>query len=538
VIPNGVGQAAQFLTSIYTPSTVTLDGSETVSTLIFQSTNAYTLAPGMSGSLILNSGSPTVNANLQDLLGTQTISAPISLSSYAEFYVETPSPTDELLISGSISGAKATIAGTQTTIFGANNTSSLGTIINTSATLQLGDGGTTGSAGSGMITDNGTLAFDYSSQQTFSRVVSGSGGILVNSPTNGGVFLTGSDSYTGGVVIDSGILTPATTNAFGNISLMGTLPSITVNSPGVLDIDGLRNLTFGSVTGNGTIDNLNAGGNITLVLGASGSNDTFSGTIADTTGTVSIFKTGGANLILGGSSTYTGSTYIAQGVIVADATNAIPADSTTYFNSLGGWLNLIMGDNVTISSPITLGSATAESGEFMDYPGSLDTNLASNMVLLSGGGQYRMGVSGTGTLWMTGISSYNTSQFCFLTKGNIAYAGNGGLLVPDTSIGIGRSTNNAVHLYFEGNAVATGTGAVMGEGLSMTNMALDIDNSANFQVTGSFDMEDSTNTVSSGTINLNGGTLGAAYFFQTKNESSPGELYQGPLPPDTPENGT
>ena len=527
-VPNGSGAFAIFSNSqspgLSGPVTVSLGGSSwTEGALIFNNTNSYTLAqatPGDGTSITLNEG--TNSALVQDTLGSHTISAPIILASNARFSVLTPNATDQLVISGAISGATESvdIHGTGTTVFAGNNTYGGGTTIDSPATLQLGAGGTTGNTGTGPLTDNSTLAFDFSNHPTYATVISGSGGIVMNSPTNGGVILTAANTYSGSTVINSGILSAGNTNSFAGSTGIGN--AVTVNSPGILDVNGITGVTIGTIAGNGTIDNVSNGGQPTLVLGASGFNDQFNGIIEDTTGTLSLYKIGSGNTTLNNANTYTGSTDITAGAIVADATNAIPAVSPTYFNSLGGALNLIMGDNVTISSPITLGGSTAESGEFMDYPGSLDTDLASNMILLGGGGQYRLGITGTGTLWLTGTSAFNSGQYCFITKGAVAYAGNGGLLVPDATIGIGRSTGNAVALYFEGNAVGRGNGVSTGEGVSMLNMSMEIDNSADFEVTGGYDMENSTNATSSGTITLNGGTLGAAYFFQTQNPLSPG----------------
>ena len=74
-----------------------------------------------------------------------------------------------------ISGSGSVIqAGTGTTILTGDSSYTGGTTIS-AGTLQLGDGGTTGSI-LGDVADNGTLAFDRSDTVAFPGVISGSGG--------------------------------------------------------------------------------------------------------------------------------------------------------------------------------------------------------------------------------------------------------------------------------------------------------------------------------------------------------------------------
>ncbi|HNM55491.1 MAG TPA: autotransporter-associated beta strand repeat-containing protein, partial [Thauera aminoaromatica] len=65
--------------------------------------------------------------------------------------------------------------GTGTTVLTADNGYSGGTTI-AQGTLQLGDGGTTGSI-TGNVANDGTLVFDRSDLVDFAGVISGSGGV-------------------------------------------------------------------------------------------------------------------------------------------------------------------------------------------------------------------------------------------------------------------------------------------------------------------------------------------------------------------------
>ena len=82
-----------------------------------------------------------------------------------------------------------------------DNTYSGGTFIE-DATLQIGNGGSTGSIGSGKVIDDGTLAFDQLGSHVIANAISGPGGV---SFSGGGLFaLTADNSYSGDTTIASG----------------------------------------------------------------------------------------------------------------------------------------------------------------------------------------------------------------------------------------------------------------------------------------------------------------------------------------------
>ncbi|MFM0306161.1 autotransporter-associated beta strand repeat-containing protein, partial [Paraburkholderia sediminicola] len=66
-------------------------------------------------------------------------------------------------------------------------------------TLQLGDGGVTGSV-IGNVTNNGTLDFNHSNDLTSGIVVSGTGSLVKDGA--GALNLTGANTYTGGTTIN------------------------------------------------------------------------------------------------------------------------------------------------------------------------------------------------------------------------------------------------------------------------------------------------------------------------------------------------
>ena len=106
-------------------------------------------------------------------------------------------------VSQAIGGAGAlTKAGPGLLTLANDNSYAGGTTIG-NGTLQLGNGGTTGSI-VGNVTDNGTLAFNRSDTYTFDGTLSGSGAVAQSGP--GVTVLTGNNSYTGPTTISNGWL--------------------------------------------------------------------------------------------------------------------------------------------------------------------------------------------------------------------------------------------------------------------------------------------------------------------------------------------
>src|SRR5207249_9662751 len=121
-------------------------------------------------------------------------------------------------------------------------------------TLQLGNGGTTGSI-AGDVANNGTLAFDRSDTLTFAGNISGSGS--VNQIGTGTTILTANNTYTGGATISAGTL------QLGNGGTTGIVAGDVFDN-GILAFDRSDNLTFpGVISGPGSLVNLGTG---TLIL--------------------------------------------------------------------------------------------------------------------------------------------------------------------------------------------------------------------------------------------------------------------------------
>ncbi|MBV9875395.1 MAG: autotransporter domain-containing protein [Verrucomicrobia bacterium] len=214
--------------------------------------------------------------------------------------------SNAVTFAGVISGTgNLTQIGSGTTILTGNNTYNSGTTIS-QGTLQLGNGGTTGSI-VGNVVDNGVFAIDHSNSFTFTGVISGSGAF--QQLGTGETVLTGSNTYSGTTTVNAGTLAAGSPTAFSPNS------QFSVSAGATLDLNGF-NSTIGSLTGGGLVINGSVSTPVTLTLGGDNSNTTFSGVIGGTgLGTLALTKIGGGTLILTGANVYTGGTTIDAGTL-------------------------------------------------------------------------------------------------------------------------------------------------------------------------------------------------------------------------------
>ena len=267
------GGALNFLnTSSGGQASVTLNGNGRL-----QFSN-YTLPGTTIGSL---SGAGTVN--LTDISNAQTKSLTIGGNNQSTTF------------SGQIVGGGSIVkAGSGTLVLTGDNTYSGGTTINT-GTLQIGNGGTTGSV-AGNIVNNAALAFNRSDDVTYGGVISGTGSLTQAGP--GQLTLTGNNTFTGGTTVNA-----------GRLAVNGSLAS------------GVAVLGGGNLGGTGTI-----GGNVTVGGAISPGNSigtiNITGNYTQNAGSTYQVEVGGQSDLINvaGTATINGGTVAVQGVAGARQT--------------------------------------------------------------------------------------------------------------------------------------------------------------------------------------------------------------------------
>ncbi|WP_161492430.1 autotransporter-associated beta strand repeat-containing protein [Brucella pituitosa] len=267
----GAGQSA---TSAGTLNAQTINFGKGKGTLVFNHTSSdYIFSPIISGA-----GKVEIYAGTTVLTGNSTYSG-VTLISNGTLQLGNGGDTGSIVgnvtdngslvfnrnntlrLVGTISGTgTVTQAGNGTTILTGTNSYSGGTLISR-GTLQLGNGGGTGSI-AGDVMDNATLAFNRNNTVIVAGTISGTG--KVTQSGTGTTILTGTNSYSGGTLISRGTL------QLGNGGDTGSIVG-NVTDNGALVFNRNNTLNFSgtiSSTGPGRVEQIGSG---TTVLTADSS---------------------------------------------------------------------------------------------------------------------------------------------------------------------------------------------------------------------------------------------------------------------------
>ena len=175
---------------------------------------------------------------------------------------------------GATAGVAITKTGTSTLTLTANNTYFGATTVS-GGTLQIGNGGGTGSVGTGAIINNATLTYNRTSNFTVANAISGSGTTIQQ---GGGILsFSGANSSSGTLLVSTGTVAVAASG-----SITGPI-SIATNA--IFDVTANPTFTFNqTVSGNGAIVGgaTNIGGTISPGGSSAAGTLTYSNGLAET----------------------------------------------------------------------------------------------------------------------------------------------------------------------------------------------------------------------------------------------------------------
>jgi autotransporter-associated beta strand protein len=462
VVPNGTGDSAIFGTG---GSPVNLNENVTLGTILFDGSISYAI----NGSDTLTVNDNGHGANITVTAGANSIQPPIILAESTKTVVGSG---ESLALAGAISGAgyTLTLTGAGTNILnGANSygpaANTVGTTLSGGGTLQLGNSSalstgdlsvsaSTIQAGAPLTLPNnidlasGTTYFELNGYNvTLDGTINYNGNLFVEDA--GTLTLAGVNTGTGTTTIEG----PGVTVSIAADSALGAAPSSLVIDNADLKVTGspvtlsaTRAIAIGSALETSSTASIDAFGASLNVGGA------ISGSAA--TANLTVNGNGGSGTVaLQGAGTFNGTAMVSAGTLDVANTGALQ-NSTVLYNTGGGAIEF--DGSITavtfgaLSGTQNLSLANTTNGAVTLTVGGNNSSTTYSGNLTDGGVGGAFAFNGTGTMTLTGTSSY---------KGTTAVDQGILLLTNGGSISCGPTTVSAgAELEITGGALtATGT---------------------------------------------------------------------------------
>jgi fibronectin-binding autotransporter adhesin len=388
------------------------------------STEAVLVASG--ATLRFNGSTNVTQQNIGTLSGAGTVinSGSNALSLHIN---ATSNSTFSGVITDTTNNLSLVKLGSATQTLSGNNTYK-GTTIISNGVLQIGDGGTNGTLGTGAVTNQAGLVINRGGTYLVSNNIAGTGGL-----TNigaGTVTLTGSNTYSGGTTLSAGHLRLNTTNAAGTGTITQADGSsvLEINAGGtVANAMSVYNVAF--VNGGNTLSGPITLNNAIFTNVASGVTNTITGEL---TGTGGITKQGDGGLIIAGSvsNSFTGTSVVEGGTLILSNSAGGAVSGTSIQVNSGASLILAASDQIGNTTGLILNGGTfvvgTSSAGYSDDLGTLTLNANSVIDL--------------GTF--TGLHSLT-----FANSSGIAWATNATLTISNWQ-GVTRDPGDAGRIFF------------------------------------------------------------------------------------------
>jgi autotransporter-associated beta strand protein len=385
-----------------------------------------------------------------------------------------------------------------------------------SGTLQIGNGGFTGSVNANVV-DNGTLAFNRAGVYAYAGSVGGTGSLMQVGP--GSLVLAGSSSFTGGATVAGGTLTLGANNA---LPTSGAVTLGSAAASGIFNLAGysqqVGSLAVGAVSNpaNEKVTNSSLTSSATLTIAG---NTSFGGVITDAgaaAGTLGVTISSGF-VQLSGTNSYSGATTInSGGTLQVNGGGAVGS----------GTPSNIINDNGTLifdtSAKINPGVIVQGSGTLIQAsPTTLVLDKAETFTgtAIISAGTLQLGTNGTALMFpatsivdnaLLNINRGGTLDFTspISGSGSLAISGGGTIILDASNTFTGNiSLTNASATLQIGNGNTNGS--IANNNIAV-NCQLNFDRPDNYLYTGSLSGSGTVYQNGTGTLNLQGNSSGLA----------------------------